>query len=143
MESKKIQEMREKPKEFITPDSYQIGNELSILKKSASNFLDVIDRLVNLQKLHISKSRGAIATGLVNRAVRVMLAYKDNSKDLSLNNSQKRRVLQMADDVLNGRRTAVQFQSLINGNGIVELFSNEVFEAREDELFEKIKTQEQ
>lgn len=134
MNSKDLSRLRNQPKEYITPDSYQIGTEVSALKKSALDLIDVMEKIINTHSLHVSKVRGNLGIRLVTRAVRVVLAYKDGTRSRSLEEKERRMVLSMVEEVLNGKRQAVQFQSTLDGNGILELFSNEVIQAGQDEI---------
>lgn len=136
MESKKIQEIRKKPKEFTPPESFHIGEEISLLKKSALDFIDVIHRMTTMQHMKIAEARGAYAVRMVTRAVRVILAYKDGGSKRELTPSQKRKVIDLAEDVLNGRKTMVQFQALPDGNGICEMVSNEIMQVQEDQILQ-------
>lgn len=134
MDKKDLANLRNKPKEFIPPDSYQIGTEVSMLRKAGRDLVDVIHRMTTVQQLHISKVRGQMAVRLISRAVRVVLAFKDSRYSRTLSDKERDRVVSLIEDVLNGKRQAVQFQSTLDGTGIVELFSNEVIHAEEDEI---------
>lgn len=134
MDKKDLANLRNKPKEFIPPDSYQIGTEVGMLRKAGRDLVDVIHRMTTVQQLHISKVRGQMAVRLISRAVRVVLAFKDNRYSRTLSDKERDRVVSLIEDVLNGKRQAVQFQSTLDGTGIVELFSNEVIHAEEDEI---------
>lgn len=134
MDKKDLANLRNKPKEFIPPDSYQIGTEVGMLRKAGRDLVDVIHRMTTVQQLHISKVRGQMAVRLISRAVRVVLAFKDSRYSRTLSDKERDRVVSLIEDVLNGKRQAVQFQSTLDGTGIVELFSNEVIHAEEDEI---------
>lgn len=134
MDKKDLANLRNKPKEFIPPDSYQIGTEVGMLRKAGRDLVDVIHRMTTVQQLHISKVRGQMAVRLISRAVRVILAFKDSRYSRTLSDKERDRVVSLIEDVLNGKRQAVQFQSTLDGTGIVELFSNEVIHAEEDEI---------
>lgn len=134
MNSKDLSDIRHKPKEFITPDSYQIGSQIQGLKRSAQEMIGAVHSVTNDHQMHITKVRGDLAIRLITRAIRIVLAMKEIRKSRQLKDRERQQVVKLVEEVLNGRRQAVQFQATLDGNGLVELFSNEVILSEEDQI---------
>jgi len=118
-----------KARTFIPPDSNHIINILNRVKNAGMGLVDIIDQTVNDRTVHISDNRGEIAKDMVNAAMNTLFSYDRNGFAQSLRLSQKdqRRVLVMIDEVLSGKREAIQFQLTRNCDGIKEMYSKEVF----------------
>jgi hypothetical protein len=131
---KEIQDIRSKPKQFITPESYHIGNHITEFKAAALRFVDSIQRTVDNHVLHVSKDRANVAMDMVSAATRTVLAYKDGGQKRELTVDQKRQILLMAEEVLNGKRECIHLQPTRDCEGIREVFSGHVLRSGQDDI---------
>lgn len=132
--NKEIAEIRNKAKQFLPPDTPHIGNRISVFKASAMMFVEAIREVTEDTVLGVSKNRANLAFDLISQATRTVLAYKNDGNRRKLTTDQQRLVLQMAEDVLNGKTEAVQFQLARDGDGIREVFSGIVLRQEHDTI---------
>lgn len=121
-------DFKKEPRVFMTEEGSPVIVRLNQIRNAASQLRQVIDLTVNDRSIHISDNRGQIAHDMVNAAENTLLAFDRNmGKSLHLSTKDQKRVLVMIDEVLSGKREAVQFQMTRNCDGIKEVFSREVF----------------
>jgi hypothetical protein len=103
---------------------FQVESTLISVNSAHTSFEDAIKKApANL----ISKRRKEQAMAMVNAAKMVLLAYNTDAQIGRLDLKSQRRVLEMIDQVTQGKREAVQFQLSGDCENIRELFSNESF----------------
>jgi hypothetical protein len=121
----------EKPRIFVDSDGHHVINIVTRIRARADNLLDEIDRAVNDRTLHISDNRGQISKDMIEAGMNTFFSYDRNgmAKSLHLSTKDQRRVLIMIEEVLSGKREAVQFQLTRNCDAVKEVFSREVFKA--------------
>jgi hypothetical protein len=110
-----------------------ILSSLIMINKGCEDLNDIIDKVSKDRGINISDNRAEIAKDMVNAARTTMLAYNDAFRPGKLTTAQQRVILQMVDDVLTGKREAVQFQLNRNCDGIKEVFSRKTLIINEKE----------
>jgi GTP cyclohydrolase I len=120
--------MRKKDKKiedfFERKDDFKIQSTLVSVTSAHNTFQEAID---SSPESLISKRRKTQATSMINAAKMVLLAYNTDAEIGKLDLRTQRRVLEMVDDLVKGRREVVQFQLSHDCESIKEVFSNEVF----------------
>jgi hypothetical protein len=106
---------------------------LIMINNGCDNLNDIIDRISNDRGINISDNRAEIAKDMIRAAKSTMLAYNDELRIGKLGTAEQRAILQMIDDVVTGKREAVQFQLTRNCDGIKEVFSRKTLKINEKE----------
>lgn len=112
---------------FTPIEGFRVGQIVKSVRDQSQNFQDSVDLITSDRSLRISDNRGKIAKQCIKYAERVILAYQEPDKLGSLSAAQQSEILMMLDDLIQGRREAVQFQMTQSCDGIKELFSNREF----------------
>lgn len=122
-----IIKLRNRKRVFLPPEENHIGNTLTKLKTEVFCLKETIDLIVNDNRLGVSQNRGQISKDMIEAAFRTLTAYDKTFRPIKLTTDQASRILNMVEDVLNGRREAIQFQLSRECEGIKEVFSQEIF----------------
>lgn len=122
----------DKTRLFTTEENYNpvylIGTFRRLLN-GMRDFTETVFTTSGSQGLRMSKERYQSAKDYLNAFETTMLAYQENSPQIgTLSPKQQQEILVMIDDLLKGKREAVQFQVNRSGNAIREVFSSKVFE---------------
>ena len=121
----------DKTRLFTTEESYNPVYLVGTFKKLISGMRDFADTVLTAsgsRGLRMSKERYESAKDYLNAFEITMMAYQEGNRLGSLTTKQQQEILVMVDDLLKGKREAVQFQLNRSGNAIREVFSSKVFE---------------
>lgn len=116
-----------------TEEGFNPGYVLGSFRKAISNLRDAMEIIVNSRAMRVSKERVNLSRDYLTAFETTMLAYRDAKPIGKLNTEQQRKILCMVEDVLNGKRECVQFQLNRGCDGIKEIFSNQVFNIKEQD----------
>jgi conjugal transfer/entry exclusion protein len=121
----------DKTRLFTTEENYNpvylIGTFRRLLN-GMRDFTETVFTTSGSQGLRMSKDRYQSAKDYLNAFEVTMLAYQEGNQLGTLSPKQQQEILVMVDEILKGKREAVQFQVNRSGNAIREVFSSKVFE---------------
>lgn len=106
---------------------YLVGSFRKLVE-GMRDFTETVFTTSGSRGLRISKERYQSAKDYLRAFEITMMAYQEGNSIGRLSTDQQREILCMVDDLLKGKREAVQFQLNRSGNGIREVFSSKVFE---------------
>lgn len=121
----------DKTRLFTTEESYNPVYLIGTFRKLVSGMRDFTETVFasgGSKGLRMSRERYETSKDYLNAFENSMMAYQEGSRIGSLNPKQQQEILVMVDDLLKGKREAVQFQINRSGNAIREVFSSKVFE---------------
>ncbi len=119
--------MAKKNQYSFLSERQEIETALISIKNASETFQDSIDQVTKNRAINISDDRASRAKDYIKAATSVVLAYNEDYKIGKLTVQQQRRVLELVDDVLAGRREFIHFNLTTNCDGMKELNSKEYF----------------
>ena len=96
------------------------------IKSQTLQYLESIDLIKNDRTLRISDDRCERAKDHISTASKILLAYDSHHMPVKMDTRQQRRALEMIQEVLDGKREAVMFQTNKEGTKVKEMFSREI-----------------
>lgn len=122
----------DKTRLFTTEESYNPVYLIGTFRRLVNGMRDFTETVFSTsgsKGLRISKERYQSAKDYLNAFETTMMAYQEGGQKIgTLTPKQQQEILVMVDEILKGKREAVQFQVNRSGNAIREVFSSRVFE---------------
>lgn len=122
----------DKTRLFTTEEAYHPVYLIGTFRKLVNGMRDFTETVFSTsgsKGLRISKERYQSAKDYLNAFETTMMAYQEGSQKIgTLSQKQQQEILVMVDEILKGKREAVQFQVNRSGNAIREVFSSKIFE---------------
>ncbi len=124
---------REKIRVAATEKDFNPGYVLSQFMELLSSLNETTDLIYNSNGIRMSKERYQNSKDYLKAYEKTMLAFRDTEAIGRLTTDQQREILVMVNEVLEGKREAVQFQLNRGCNGIKEVFSSKVFNFKQQQ----------
>jgi hypothetical protein len=116
-----------------TEEGFNPGYIVGSFRKIVSDLREATETIFTSKAMRMSKERYQNSQDYLNAFEKTMLAYRDQEPIGRLTNEQQREILVMVDDILRGKREAVQFQLNRGCNGVKEVFSAKEFSLKQQD----------
>jgi hypothetical protein len=110
-----------------TEEGFNPGYVVGTFRKIIIDLREATETIFTSKAMRMSKERYQNSQDFLNAFEKTMLAYRDQEPIGRLSTEQQREILVMVDDILKGKREAVQFQLNRGCDGVKEVFSSKVF----------------